>query len=109
MIRRPPRSTLFPYTTLFRSPPARPTRVRVDREESHADLLRGAAPMTPGYQLVRTVIRLLLRLFYRRSDVPRRGRTPAPGPPPPAHDCPPPIEAPAGQAGARDRENTRLN
>src|SRR2546427_3362820 len=25
MIRRPPRSTLFPYTTLFRSPPAVPT------------------------------------------------------------------------------------
>src|SRR6266496_2337531 len=25
MIRRPPRSTLFPYTTLFRSPPARTT------------------------------------------------------------------------------------
>src|SRR3712207_7840668 len=25
MIRRPPRSTLFPYTTLFRSPPARRT------------------------------------------------------------------------------------
>src|SRR2546430_11840485 len=24
MIRRPPRSTLFPYTTLFRSPPPRP-------------------------------------------------------------------------------------
>src|SRR5688572_33448584 len=24
MIRRPPRSTLFPYTTLFRSEPARP-------------------------------------------------------------------------------------
>src|SRR2546429_4231170 len=28
MIRRPPRSTLFPYTTLFRSP-ARPKRVAV--------------------------------------------------------------------------------
>src|SRR2546422_1789006 len=30
MIRRPPRSTLFPYTTLFRSPPggARPRRRR---------------------------------------------------------------------------------
>src|SRR5262252_10151509 len=29
MIRRPPRSTLFPYTTLFRSPvPARPAAVR---------------------------------------------------------------------------------
>src|SRR5690348_17640009 len=26
MIRRPPRSTLFPYTTLFRSPAARPRR-----------------------------------------------------------------------------------
>src|SRR5205807_6173705 len=25
MIRRPPRSTLFPYTTLFRSPPRLPT------------------------------------------------------------------------------------
>src|SRR5438477_5777621 len=25
MIRRPPRSTLFPYTTLFRSSPSRPT------------------------------------------------------------------------------------
>src|SRR2546429_1596997 len=29
MIRRPPRSTLFPYTTLFRSPPG-------DRAPSHA-------------------------------------------------------------------------
>src|SRR3712207_7352692 len=33
MIRRPPRSTLFPYTTLFRSlgPPVRPAR-RVDEQ-----------------------------------------------------------------------------
>src|SRR2546425_7692780 len=31
MIRRPPRSTLFPYTTLFRSPPARPIRERCPR------------------------------------------------------------------------------
>src|SRR2546425_1986941 len=28
MIRRPPRSTLFPYTTLFRSPAKRPARRR---------------------------------------------------------------------------------
>src|SRR3712207_7467334 len=28
MIRRPPRSTLFPYTTLFRSPPPRARRRR---------------------------------------------------------------------------------
>src|SRR5256885_3624729 len=30
MIRRPPRSTLFPYTTLFRSQLAQPARQRVD-------------------------------------------------------------------------------
>src|SRR3712207_6996920 len=36
MIRRPPRSTLFPYTTLFRSPdPARPSWLaRVPRSSS---------------------------------------------------------------------------
>src|SRR5438034_7815240 len=28
MIRRPPRSTLFPYTTLFRAPRASPDRLR---------------------------------------------------------------------------------
>src|SRR3712207_7727371 len=39
MIRRPPRSTLFPYTTLFRSEPARPRRPRLphhDRLRLHA-------------------------------------------------------------------------
>src|SRR5205807_4834522 len=29
MLRRPPRSTLFPYTTLFRSHPAQPVRLPV--------------------------------------------------------------------------------
>src|SRR5687767_15984550 len=32
MIRQPPRSTLFPYTTLFRSPVDRPADARGDRE-----------------------------------------------------------------------------
>src|SRR2546430_16258826 len=37
MIRRPPRSTLFPYTTLFRSPDARNAFVRaVEADPSHA-------------------------------------------------------------------------
>src|SRR3712207_8674565 len=31
MIRRPPRSTLFPYTTLFRSPLVHPPHERLDR------------------------------------------------------------------------------
>src|SRR2546430_5195278 len=37
MIRRPPRSTLFPYTTLFRSPDARNAFVRaVEADPDHA-------------------------------------------------------------------------
>src|SRR5215204_7369088 len=35
MIRRPPRSTLFPYTTLFRSPPHRPPGREADRHGRH--------------------------------------------------------------------------
>src|SRR5256885_11776033 len=31
MIRRPPRSTLFPYTTLFRSPLSAQTKIRNER------------------------------------------------------------------------------
>src|SRR3712207_8810184 len=34
MIRRPPRSTLFPYTTLFRSPIIAGSDAIVDREDS---------------------------------------------------------------------------
>src|SRR3989442_7953688 len=38
MIRRPPRSTLFPYTTLFRSPPGPDEGLRVgDGVENPAD------------------------------------------------------------------------
>src|SRR6476661_7549412 len=36
MIRRPPRSTLFPYTTLFRSPSGRPARPRPAAAASRA-------------------------------------------------------------------------
>src|SRR5256885_16173735 len=36
MIRRPPRSTLFPYTTLFRSPDPRRDAVHVERVEARA-------------------------------------------------------------------------
>src|SRR5215204_7392714 len=47
MIRRPPRSTLFPYTTLFRSPPARASHRRAGpgcqgwrRSEEHTSELQ---------------------------------------------------------------------
>src|SRR3712207_6853638 len=66
MIRRPPRSTLFPYTTLFRSRPAEgavpPARGRVGcgaraharcslgtiRERERADRVPGRAAADPG-------------------------------------------------------------
>src|SRR2546430_17625897 len=60
MIRRPPRSTLFPYTTLFRSQrgmPARPDDLR-----SH-DLLTPDAAELPEF-------RLLLERGSQRAEVP---------------------------------------
>src|SRR2546430_5893647 len=51
MIRRPPRSTLFPYTTLFRSPAeqAQPAIADDDgfRPAGHDDLLPGSAHQYP--------------------------------------------------------------
>src|SRR2546426_193732 len=43
MIRRPPRSTLFPYTTLFRSPSARASRARRPAPRSRRPSARGSA------------------------------------------------------------------
>src|SRR5256885_8896249 len=44
MIRRPPRSTLFPYTTLFRS--------LVDSAKDLDHLLAGALPLSPPSEIV---------------------------------------------------------
>src|SRR2546430_6013701 len=46
MIRRPPRSTLFPYTTLFRSTPqfARPHVPHVTVVRAHRDVQRRGVP-----------------------------------------------------------------
>src|SRR5690242_21582401 len=52
MIRRPPRSTLFPYTTLFRSSPQHAARI--------------AKPLMPNRGVLRRV-RLPSRLLRRRS------------------------------------------
>src|SRR2546425_11711734 len=66
MIRRPPRSTLFPYTTLFRSRPAEAARLervrqRVERHRAaragevahHGDdlVVRGGVRLGPGGRL----------------------------------------------------------
>src|SRR6266446_9389722 len=48
MIRRPPRSTLFPYTTLFRSPGPRARRARVDGSRAGWRAGRTFRPMSPA-------------------------------------------------------------
>src|SRR5258708_13815162 len=40
MIRRPPRSTLFPYTTLFRSGPQIPSKGHLPKARIHVLLMR---------------------------------------------------------------------
>src|SRR2546430_13065850 len=50
MIRRPPRSTLFPYTTLFRSEYA---RVRWPAQLEQATVLRDGADFLPSHRLGR--------------------------------------------------------
>src|SRR3712207_7016337 len=57
MIRRPPRSTLFPYTTLFRSDDALSRRIDADPDSVE----RGLA------QLVLTIVELLRQLMERQA------------------------------------------
>src|SRR2546427_6130608 len=47
MIRRPPRSTLFPYTTLFRSPPRHRDRTENHRKDPNMsnELLERSVPI----------------------------------------------------------------
>src|SRR5687768_18276418 len=58
MLRRPPRSTLFPYTTLFRSPP--PPSITVTPSTLQFDAMSGAAP--PASQAVAITDRKSTRL-----------------------------------------------
>src|SRR5260370_10882369 len=81
MIRRPPRSTLFPYTTLFRSlvmakiRPPRPIRLR--RTRSWVQYTRRSEEHTSELQShLNLVCRLLLeKKKYYRAVAPPRGRT----------------------------------
>src|SRR3712207_7359354 len=52
MIRRPPRSTLFPYTTLFRSGPA-VLLARGARGPPQGGAVRRASPLGPGAPCMR--------------------------------------------------------
>src|SRR3712207_8335225 len=81
MIRRPPRSTLFPYTTLFRSRDPRPGQVS-DGQALQRDR-RARAP-----------------LARERRGARAGGRV---------NDVACPVDASATGARAQDRKSTRLN
>src|SRR3712207_8689784 len=68
MIRRPPRSTLFPYTTLFRS------------AAWMLGLRRASLMDVPSHRTVREPLRASLEPSPRQPD-PRRGRRPRAGRP----------------------------
>src|SRR5258708_38935370 len=92
MIRRPPRSTLFPYTTLFRSSLGRQFRpIEIATSKSVATDIQFAGPPDGG-QLTGSVEHEELRIVDRRTD--RHGSGSGP------HlDC----------RGPEDRKSTRLN
>src|SRR2546422_6155025 len=67
MIRRPPRSTLFPYTTLFRSLPGMEPQIleqedltRLERARTRARLLRSEEHTSELQSRLHLVCRLLL-------------------------------------------------
>src|SRR5260370_12094139 len=76
MIRRPPRSTLFPYTTLFRSPPIRTLSWKLMRPEpwKSADLggrriIRSEEHTSELQSHLNLVCRLLLEKKKRSKEI----------------------------------------
>src|SRR2546427_9432466 len=69
MIRRPPRSTLFPYTTLFRSA-ALPVRTITDQYLAHLEAMEFRDLEAAGMYLVMaaTLIYLKSKLLVPRSE-----------------------------------------
>src|ERR1039458_9874983 len=72
MIRRPPRSTLFPYTTLFRSVHARgrPARSRYGRTDRRCGMARSEEHTSELQSLRHLVCRLLLEKKIDQEPAP---------------------------------------
>src|SRR3712207_9002185 len=68
MIRRPPRSTLFPYTTLFRSGRLRPAEVCVKLGSVGTDTQRGFFAIPLLHRLLKRCISLGDLSFYVLLD-----------------------------------------
>src|SRR3712207_6991858 len=69
MIRRPPRSTLFPYTTLFRSDEEAFRRLLDDALQRRAAFHRGRD--VQEHHLVRALVLVALCQLHRVAHVPR--------------------------------------
>src|SRR5829696_9912679 len=68
MIRRPPRSTLFPYTTLFRSFGARPPEERLfSRDAGHRPDRRHAADPEEHTSELQSLTNLVCRLLLEKK------------------------------------------
>src|SRR3989441_9729701 len=95
MIRRPPRSTLFPYTTLFRSPllAARANQeIHVRQERGGADRPAGGVVHRESQMKPGITGGGVLRGADGGQERPRQ-----------------PVATPDQLRGARDRKSTRLN
>src|SRR2546426_3765668 len=69
MIRRPPRSTLFPYTTLFRSPQPSDLNILLERGPlQHLHELELSRKHVTASRLVRLFRDHAVRPFYERKD-----------------------------------------
>src|SRR5258707_2818367 len=73
MIRRPPRSTLFPYTTLFRSPlPPRPSRspsTRITRFERWSRAMTNSARSEEHTSELQSRQYLVCRLLLEKKNI----------------------------------------
>src|SRR5438477_8115580 len=69
MIRPPPRSTLFPYTTLFRSPFARQFRSVKERRESRAGHPRVLARSEEHTSELQSHVNLVCRLLLEKKKI----------------------------------------
>src|SRR2546425_6245240 len=88
MIRRPPRSTLFPYTTLFRSLLHRDRRDQLDR---HLRVVPRHHHLHPRRQLHRPPHVRRPKIKLRPIPLEKRRVPPPPPPPQPVH---PPLKPP---------------
>src|SRR5256885_11152560 len=68
MIRRPPRSTLFPYTTLFRSHPLQQGFVVAHRRSNGVRVRRGVEDLGAPHRHERNVRQAFLRVEVLRSE-----------------------------------------